>query len=400
MEYVCRIGTPTGEVVEETFNASDPSALRAELEQKGFYVFSLRRTLNLKGLGLRRARVPSDLLLVFAQELAALLKAGLPLVQSLEIMLERQRHPVFQRSLTVISEKVRSGLALSDAFRAEGQIYPPILSASLIAGERSGNLEGVLRRFATYLRLTQGLKKKAISAAVYPAALFFMMIGLGVIMVVFVIPSFQSFYAEFSGQLPLVTRVLMAFSVAVRHNLLWIVIVVTALVLFAISWMRRESSGAVLDRWLMKVPLVGPLISMYATSQLSRTLASLLAGGLPLLNAMEVAAASISNRAMAAAVGQAVPQIREGQSLTTALESTHMVENLAIEMVKVGEQTGALADMLTAVADFYDEELGGRVATVMALAEPIVLVVMAVVVAGMLLAFYLPLFEAISSIQH
>jgi type IV pilus assembly protein PilC len=217
---------------------------------------------------------------------------------------------------------------------------------------------------------------------------------------VFVIPSFQSFYAEFSGQLPLVTRVLMAFSVAVRHNLLWIVIVVTALVLFAISWMRRESSGAVLDRWLMKVPLVGPLISMYATSQLSRTLASLLAGGLPLLNAMEVAAASISNRAMAAAVGQAVPQIREGQSLTTALESTHMVENLAIEMVKVGEQTGALADMLTAVADFYDEELGGRVATVMALAEPIVLVVMAVVVAGMLLAFYLPLFEAISSIQH
>jgi len=227
-----------------------------------------------------------------------------------------------------------------------------------------------------------------------------MMIGLGVIMVVFVIPSFQSFYAEFSGQLPLVTRVLMAFSVAVRHNLLWIVIVVTALVLFAISWMRRESSGAVLDRWLMKVPLVGPLISMYATSQLSRTLASLLAGGLPLLNAMEVAAASISNRAMAAAVGQAVPQIREGQSLTTALESTGMVENLAIEMVKVGEQTGALADMLTAVADFYDEELGGRVATVMALAEPIVLVVMAVVVAGMLLAFYLPLFEAISTIQH
>ena len=400
MEYVCRIGTPNGEVVEQTFNATDESVLRAELEQKGFYVFSLRRSLSLKGLGVRRTRIPNDLLLIFSQELAALLKAGLPLVQSLEIMLERQKHEVFRRSLTVIGEKVRSGLALSDAFRAEGPLYPPILSASLTAGERSGNLEGVLRRFTSYMRLTEGLKKKAISASVYPAALFAMMMGLATILVVFVIPQFQSFYADFSVQLPFVTRALMGFSVAVRKHLFWIVIALAALLLFAVSWLRRESSGAIVDRWLMKVPLVGPLISMYATSQLSRTLASLLAGGLPLLNAMEVAAASISNRAMAVAVARAVPLIREGKSLTNALESTNMVENLALEMVKVGEQTGALADMLSAVADFYDEELGGRVATVMALAEPIVLVLMAVVVAGMLLAFFLPLFEAISSIQH
>lgn len=400
MEYVCRIGTPTGEVVEQTFNASDESVLRADLEQKGFYVFSLRRSLTLKGLGVRRTRIPNDLLLIFAQELAALLKAGLPLVQSLEIMLERQRHETFRRSLTIVGEKVRSGQSLSDAFRAEGQLYPPILSASLLAGERSGNLEGVLRRFATYLRLTQGLKKKAVSAAVYPLALVGMMLGLATILVVFVIPQFQSFYADFGVQLPWLTRALMAVSVAIRHNLLWIVLALVGLVLFAVSWLRRESSGAIVDRTLMKIPLVGPLISMYATSQLSRTLASLLAGGLPLLNAMEVAAASVSNRAMAVAVAQAVPLIREGKSLTAALESTGMVENLAVEMVKVGEQTGALADMLTAVADFYDEELGGRVATVMALAEPIVLVLMAVAVAGMLLAFYLPLFEAISSIQH
>lgn len=400
MEYVCRIGTPTGEVVEQTFNASDESVLRAELEQKGFYVFSLRRTLSLKGMGVRRTKVPNDLLLIFAQELAALLKAGLPLVQSLEIMLERQRHAVFHRSLTLIAEKVRSGMALSDAFRAEGAIYPAILSASLTAGERSGNLEGVLRRFAAYLRLTEGLKKKAVSASVYPLALVTMMLGLAGILIIFVIPQFQSFYADFSVQLPLMTRALMGFSVALRKNLLWIALAAGGTVVFAITWLRRESSGAIVDRWMMKLPLVGPLVSMYATSQLSRTLASLLAGGLPLLNAMEVSAASVSNRAMAVAVAQAVPLVREGKSLTTALESTGMVENLAIEMVKVGEQTGALADMLTAVADFYDEELGGRVATVMALAEPIVLVMMAVVVAGMLLAFYLPLFEAISTIQH
>jgi type IV pilus assembly protein PilC len=400
MEYVGRIGTPTGEVLEQTFNASDESALRAELEQKGFYVFSLRRTLSLKGLGVRKGRIPPDLLLLFGQELAALLKAGLPLVQSLDIMLDRQRHEVFRRSLTTVRDKVKSGLALSEAFRAEGPLYPPILSASITAGERSGNLEGVLRRFATYLRLTQSLKKKAVSAAIYPLVLMAMMTGLAAILVVVVIPQFESFYADFDVTLPLLTRALMGLSVGLRRHILWVLLALAAVVVFTASWLRREGSGLIVDRTLMKIPMVGRLLRMYATSQLARTLSALLTGGLPLLNAMEVAAASISNRAMAAAVGQAVPQIREGKSLTVALDSTGMVENLALEMVKVGEQTGALADMLAAVADFYDEELSGRVAAVMALAEPAMLVVMAIVVAGMLLAFYLPLFEAISSIQR
>jgi type IV pilus assembly protein PilC len=399
MEYVCRIGTPTGEVLEQTFSAADEAALRTELEQKGYYVFSLRRTLSLKGMGVRQPRIGPDLLLIFAQELAALLKAGLPLVQSLDIMLDRQRHPVFRRSLTTIRDKVKSGLALSESFRAEGALYPPILSASLTAGERSGSLEGVLRRFASYLKLTQSLKKKAISTAIYPIVLVCMMLGLAGILVVFVIPQFQSFYADFEVELPSLTRGLMAFSVFLRRNLMWLGLALAAAVAFAVVWLRREGSGLVVDRALMKLPLVGPLIRMYATSQLARTLSALLAGGLPLLNAMEVSASSISNRAMARAVGQAVPLIREGKSLTVALESTHLVDNLALEMVKVGEQTGALGDMLTAVADFYDEEMSGRVATVMALAEPVVLVLMAVVVAGMLLAFYLPLFEAISAIQ-
>jgi type IV pilus assembly protein PilC len=400
MEYVCRIGTPAGEVLEQTFNASDESALRAELEQKGYYIFSLRRTLGLKGLGVRRGHIPTNLLLVFGQELAALLKAGLPLVQSIEIMLDRQKHVVFRRSLTTIRDKVKSGLALSEAFRAEGALYPPILSASITAGERSGNLEGVLRRFSSYLRLTQGLKKKAISAAIYPLTLVVMMGGLASLLVIVVIPAFESFYADFDVQLPLLTRALMAFSVGLRQNLMWVALGIAGAIVFAVSWMRRERSKLIMDRALMRIPLVGPLIRMYATSQLARTLSALLTGGLPLLNSMEVAASSISNRAMAAAVSHAVPQIREGKSLTTALESTHLVDNLTLEMVKVGEQTGALADMLNAVADFYDEEMSGRVAAVMALAEPVMLVLMAIVVAGMLLSFYLPLFEAISSIQR
>src|SRR5262245_30572645 len=400
MEYVCRIGTPAGEVLEQTFNASDESALRSELEQKGYYIFSLRRTLGLKGLGVRQAHIPTSLLLVFGQELAALLKAGLPLVQSLDIMLDRQKHVVFRRSLSTIRDKVKSGLALSEAFRAEGTLYPPILAASITAGERSGSLEGVLRRFSAYLRLTQGLKKKAISAAIYPLTLVVMMSGLAALLVIVVIPQFQSFYADFNVTLPLMTRALMAFSVTLRHNIVWLLLGAGGLVMLTFYWLRREKSKLMMDRTLMRIPLIGPLIRMYATSQLARTLSALLTGGLPLLNSMEVAASSISNRAMAAAVADAVPQIREGKSLTVALESTHMLDNLALEMVKVGEQTGALADMLRAVADFYDEEMSGRVAAVMALAEPVMLVLMAIIVAGMLLSFYLPLFEAISSIQR
>jgi type IV pilus assembly protein PilC len=166
-----------------------------------------------------------------------------------------------------------------------------------------------------------------------------------------------------------------------------------------VSWRQRPGSGVAVDRLFLRIPFVGRLMRIYATSQLARTLSSLLAGGLPLINAMEVAASSIGNRAMAAAVGRAVPHIREGKSLTYGLESTGMLENVALEMVKVGEQTGALGDMLSAIAEFYDEELDTSVATVLSLVEPIMLVLMAVVVAAMLLAFYLPLFEAVSAMQ-
>jgi type IV pilus assembly protein PilC len=399
MEYVCRVGTASGEVVERTVSAANESALRAELEQQGLYLLSMRRGLSLSLLRLRKRRVNRSLLLVFAQELAALLKAGLPLFQSLDVMLERQRDPVLRQSLTAVREKVKSGTALSDAFRQEGDVYPPIFAASLVAGERSGDLDVVLRRFAAHLRLNLSLKKKAISASVYPIVLLTMMVGLVSILVVWVIPQFRSFYEGLGAELPLTTRLLLRFATTVGSNLLWIVLAIALVVVSILSWLRREGSWVTLDRALLRLPYFGGLMRMYATSQLSRTLSTLLAGGLPLLNALEVAAASIGNRAMAEAVGKATGRIREGASLTTALESTGMLEPLPLEMVKVGEQTGALGDMLNAVAEFYDEDLDNRMATVLSLVEPVLLVVMAVIVAAMLLAFYLPMFQAISAVQ-
>src|SRR5438045_3306669 len=250
MDYVCKVGTPSGEVVEQTFSAPDESALRNDLEQKGYYLFSVRRGFGLRELGLRKPYIPTEKLLVFAQELAALLKAGLPLVQSLDIMLERQQEPTFRRSLETIREKVKSGIALSDAFKAEGGLYPPIFSASLIAGERSGNLEGVLRRLVGYLRLTNALRKKAIAAAVYPILLFVMMGVLLAVMLLKVIPQFQDFYAGMDLELPLITRVIMGIALGFKRNLFWVLLALVGGWVAFKACSRREGSGILIDRFL------------------------------------------------------------------------------------------------------------------------------------------------------
>lgn len=400
MEYLCRVGTPAGEVVERSFTAPDAGTLRADLERQGLYLLSARPALSLAALSPRARRIKPTQLLIFSQELAALLKAGLPLFQSLDIMLERQRDPLFRRSLTVVREKVKSGVAFSEAIQQEADLYPPMFSASLVAGERSGNLDAVLRRFGAHLRLNQALKKKAVSASIYPAVLLVMMGGVLSILLVVVIPQFRGFYDGLGVELPAATLLLLAFAGAVRANLQWILLALGAAAVAATLWLRREGSGILIDHALLRLPYFGGLVRMYATSQLMRTLATLLAGGLPLLNSLEVAARSISNRAMGRAIAESSARIREGASLTTTLEGTRMLDALPLEMVKVGEQTGALGDMLTAVAEFYDEELDTQLATVLSLIEPFLLVLMAVVVAGTLLAFYLPMFQAISAVQR
>lgn len=400
MEFVCRLGTPSGEIEERRLVADDATALRADLERKGYYVFAIRRSLGLKLIPFARHRVPVSTLRVFTQELATLLKAGLPLFQALDVMIERQVHAEFKRSLTSIRDRIKGGTALSDAVRAEGELYPPVFAASLVAGERSGNMDTVLRRFSDYLRLNEAIKRKAISASVYPALLVVVMIAISAVLLVFVVPRFQDFYKISGAQLPALTRGLMWLGRNVQANLLFVIAGLAVVVGLVVTWFSRAGSPAKLDAMLLRLPYFGHMFRIYATSQLAKTLATLLAGGLPLLNALEVAASSIGNRALADAIGGAAPLVREGKSLTVALESTGMIENLALEMVKVGEQTGALGDMLGAVAEFYDEELDMRIATTMSLAEPVIIIFLAVIVAIMLLAFYLPLFESFAAMAR
>jgi type IV pilus assembly protein PilC len=399
MEFVCKLGTVSGEVVEKNFTAQDEAVLRRDLQQQGYFVFSVRSSLSGMRFSFRSRRVPGSVLYIFCQELAALLKAGLPLVQCLEITLERQKDTLFRNSLMAVKERVKAGTSLSEAFIEEGDKYPPMLAASLVAGERSGTLELVLRRLVQHLRLSQSLKSKVVAASVYPAALLVVMLALMFVLVVKVIPNFEGFYEGLNAQIPFMTRGLFFASRTVTSHLLGIGVGFGVCLVGARLIFQRPGSRLAIDRALLRLPLIGGLMRKYSTAQLARTLATLLSGGLPLLNALEVASNSLGNRAVASALRASTPLIREGRSLTTALEATQQVDSLALEMVKVGEQTGALADMLNALAEFLDEELDVRVGALMALVEPMLLIVLAVVVGMTVLSFYLPLFESFALIE-
>ena len=396
MEFRCRLGTPTGDVIEGVYVADSESRLRRDLEEKGLYVLSLQRRGGMPWLSLRpqgRRRVSRKEFLVFNQELATLLKAGMPLVQSLDILRQRVSNPSFKAALDSVHEQVKSGTALSDAFGAHAGLFPPIYTASLMAGERSGSLDGVIRRYVAYEKLIGAVKSRAISALIYPAILVVLMVGLIGIIVVRVVPAFSSFYANFDRELPLSTRVIVGISTVVTGNLWLIAAVLAGTALAAAAWMRQPERRAQLDRALLTLPWAGATIRKFATSQFARTLATLLGGGIPLVNALDVAARSIGNRHMARELGVVTQRVREGESLAGALTVRALLPDVAVKMIEVGESTGALQDMLGSLADFYDEEIETEVGRFVTLIEPAILVVMGIVIAGLVLALYMPLFR-------
>ena len=396
MEFRCRLASPNGEIVEGVYSADTEARLRHELEEKGLYVLSLQPKNAIAGISLRlpqRRGVSTREFLVFNQELATLLKAGMPLVQSLDLLKRRVDSPVFRAVLDDIHEKVRSGTALSDAFAMHSELFPSVYTASILAGERSGNLDAVLRRYVEYTKIIQTVKSKTISALVYPAILITLAVGLVSVIVLKVVPAFSDFYASFGADLPLITRIIVSISDVLRAQFLVIVAILVVAVAVFVSWVRQPGQKARFDHLLLGLPVLGQIARKFSTSQMSRTLATLLGGGLPLVNALDIAAQSIGNQYMAKQLGIVSSRVREGESFAAALEARHVFPEVAVKMAEVGESTGALQDMLNTVADFYDEEIGTNMDRFVTLVEPILLVVMGIVIAGLLLALYMPLFQ-------
>jgi type IV pilus assembly protein PilC len=401
MEFRCRLGTPTGDILDEVHVAENEARLRRDLEEKGLYVLALepRGVLRLPGFQLRRRRkISTREFLVFNQELATLLKAGMPLVQSLDILRQRVANPMFKGVLDDIHERVRGGASLSEAFEAHGQLFPGIYTASLLAGEKSGGLETVLRRYVTYVKVVGTVKRKTLSALIYPAILVLLSFGVVAVIVLRVVPEFGAFYENFGRELPWTTRAIVAVSDVVRAWWLVILGIVGAAVGGIWGWSRRDENRTMLHRNLLKVPFVGPTARKFATSQLARTLATLLGGGIPLVNAISVAGRAIGNRFMAAELEAVGQRVREGDSMAAAMTARGQFPDVAVKMVEVGESTGALQDMLNSLADFYDEEIDTALARFVTLIEPTLLVIMGIIIATLLLALYLPVFQLSSAV--
>ena len=400
-EYIARVGTSSGEIIERAFVSESEDALRRELDGKGFYIFSIDRKVgDIRMPWQRKRKIPAREFSVFNHELATLLKAGLPLLQGLDILLERMQNPFFRDMLHEIRDQVRGGTALSDAFAAYPEYFPPLYSASLKAGERSGEMETVIRRYMQYQKVIDEVRKRVIAALVYPSVLFTFSIICVVVLLKVAIPKFANLYASFDTELPVATQILLKVSDAVNQHWLLLIVAAFAAVTALRMGVRTDRGREAVDRAKLRLPFVGPVLQKFSVSQLTRALATLLKGGIPLVTALEIAAGSVGNSLIARKSRGAVKEIREGEPLSVGLENTGVVQPMVIEMVKVGESTGALDEMLGNVADYFDEDISNDLERLLTLLEPLLLIVMGGIIAFMLGAMYLPIFQMQSAIPN
>lgn len=397
-EYIAKMGTADGDVIERVYSSETVEALRSDLERKDFLVFSIRRKAGWSSLvpGVGGRRVKMKEFLIFNQQLAALISAGLPIVSCLDVLLERRKNPVFKKALSDIRDQVKAGTALSEAFASQGDVFPPIYAASLASGERSGEVASVLRRYITHTKKVLGLKGKVVSALIYPAILFLMSFVVVGILIYYVLPKFSEIYEGFGGveNLPLITRVLVGTSLMVKNNALLIGLAALGLFVAFTAWRRTSAGAETVDGWVLRLPFLGSIIHKYCASRFTRTLGTLVSGGIPLVNSLEIAAPAVGNRYFAVLLTRVPTRVREGNALAASLEQTGLFSDLALEMIKVGESTGALQEMLENVSSLYDEEIDNTLQNIEALLVPVMLVFMGVVIAGIMLAIYLPLIKS------
>ena len=398
--FRAKIGWPDGSVAEEAIQAPDAATARVEIERRGGHVFEVRREgLSFADRRQRRGRIKMRDFLIFNQELIALLKAGLPVVHAFELLLERQESPTLRRVLGEIRTRVNAGAAISDAFAEQGNLFPRLYWTSLKAGEKSGEIESVLRRYVKYQRTVMNLARKVVSTLVYPAILICLSVVLIAILMTVVIPKFRDFFGDFKADLPLLTVVVMHTATFLRSNVVFLLGGLAALGFFGSRFLKTPRGAEWRDAAVLKVPVIGGIFRRFAISQFTRSLATLLGGGTPLVPALENAAQAVGNRYVSRRVSAVIPRVREGGELWKALEETGIFTNLTIEMIKVGEASGALEEMLTSVSDFYDEEIDLLLGRVISFVEPAILVIMGGVVMTILLSVYLPIFKLMSQIK-
>ena len=394
-EFVCKVADAAGKVFQQVESAQSEAEARHKLADRGLFVYSvhLRRVLTLEGFRLRRERkLRGSDFLMFNQQFNTLIKAGLPILKALDLLAERAASPRLRPVLGDVRQRVREGSLLSEAIEAQS-VFPKVYTTSVLAGEKSGNLSGVLDHYIAYQRVTSGVRKRLLAVLIYPAILVFVATLILSYLVTYVIPQFARLYADLNVVLPAPTRLLVALVTTLRG---YVLVFLGLLVLGAVAvfvWSRTEKGGLKFDRIKLRLPLVGETWIKFQVAQFVRTLATLLAGGTPLVAALETAAGSLTSRLVSSSIVQVARRVREGESLHVSLAETGMMPALALEMIEVGEASGALAPMLTSIAEFYEEEVNLRLSAMISIIEPLILIFMALVIAFILISLYLPLFS-------
>jgi len=394
-EFVCKVGDATGRVVQQVETAQSEEEARRKLADRGLYVYSVRNNFDIIGQ-LSRTRTDRKIrqedFLIFNQQFNTLIKAGLPILKALDLLAERAAAPRLRPILAEVRQRVRDGALLSEALIAQGS-FPPVYVTAVTAGERSGNLTGVIEQYISYLRVTTGFKRALLTALIYPAILVVAVIVIMTYLVTFAVPRFAELYKDLDVKLPDITQFVLAMALPLRT---YFIFFAAALVVFGAGiflWTRTERGAIAIDRLKPRFPILGDIWLKSQIAQFVRTLSTLLAGGTPLVSGLQTSAAAIGSRLIATTIQQAALRVKEGESLYTSLAETRMVPPLALEMIEVGEASGALAPMLTSVAEFYEEEVNTRLERTLLWISPAILVFMAGVIFFILIALYLPMFS-------
>jgi type IV pilus assembly protein PilC len=397
-EFLLRYADTRGHIHEQVAEAATEREARERLSQQGFLVYSVRsRDLGARLGGFRRKKsIKLEKFLIFNQQFITLVRAGLPILKGLDLLADRLTDPKLGRHVKAVRDEVKEGSMLSDAFARQG-VFPSIYVTTILAGEKSGSLVEVLDRYLTYQKLTLAVRKKLLVSLMYPAVLIVVVICLIAFLVTYVVPNFAVLYSTMRVQLPAPTRILIAVGTTARS---YVLLGIAALLVAGAGlwlWSRRESSRETLDRWKLRVPGFGEIWMKYQVAQFSRVLSTLLIGGIPLMQALDTSGRSIGTVLLKKSLIKAAGQVREGRSLSQALNSTGIFPSLAVDMMEVGESTGALPQMLNSVAEFYDEDVATRTTAVLSLIEPAIMIFMGIFVAFVLVALYMPIFSLAGS---
>ena len=388
-EFVIRLADERGRVQEQVQTAATADELRARFTHAGYHVFSVKAR---GGMSLGRRKVKLEPFLIFNQQFLTLIRAGLPILSSIQMLSKIQKNAIFSSQLDDVSGRVKRGEALSAAFEAQSG-FPLMYTTTLLAGERSGNLTEVLDRYVGFQKVSLAFRKKLVASLMYPSLLMTLVIGLMIFLLAVVVPQFAVLYDQMGSKLPAMTMDLLGFGKWLQHNFIWIALVAVVFAASAYRFSLTESGRDFVDGFRVGLPVFGVIWLKYQVALFSRTLSTLLTGGLPLVPSLETAARSISSRKVSKAVFSSVTTVREGKSLAESLSKTGVFPDLAAEMITVGEQTGALPQMLNSVAEFFEEDVATALAASLALIEPAILIVMGVVVVFILISLYLPIFS-------